>query len=276
MGSRVFDAAATPVALVTGGSQGIGAACVRAFAAKGWKVAVLALPSPELDQVAAPGVLTIAGDVTSAAARETAVERTIATYGSLDILVNSAGVGLYAAPSEVPLELVPRLFDINVFAPLAMAQLVVPFMRRKGSGTIVNISSVSSTVPMPWAAAYCASKAALDSIHNSLRRELAGSRIHLVRVCPGVVDTHFRDHVLTGEAPERVRNIRLAASPGTVAGKVVKAIERRQRTVYVPWVARPFVLLEALAPQLMDWYLRRFTPPGAGKDTLRKKAVSGL
>src|SRR5690348_10327175 len=80
-----------PVALITGGSTGIGAACVRAFLAARWRVSVATLPGRELRCLAADGVLTIAGDLTCAQARQEAVERTLGTYGRIDVLINNAG-----------------------------------------------------------------------------------------------------------------------------------------------------------------------------------------
>src|SRR5689334_6532386 len=92
------------VALITGGSEGIGAACVREFVASGWSVSSLALPGRHLDRQSANGVLTIAGDVTSAQTREAAVEQTLRRYGRIDVLINNAGVGLFRTPSELPLQ----------------------------------------------------------------------------------------------------------------------------------------------------------------------------
>src|SRR6516165_9036085 len=86
------------VALITGGSMGIGAACVREFLSAGWKVSVIALPGLELDRLASSGVLTTAGDITCSQVRETVVERTLRIYGRIDVLINNAGIGLYALP----------------------------------------------------------------------------------------------------------------------------------------------------------------------------------
>jgi len=115
-----------------------------------------------------------------------AVQRTLNSYGRIDVLMNNAGVGLYAVPTEVPAASFSRLLDVNVVAPLALTQLVVAAMREQGSGTIVNVSSVAGTVALPWAAAYSASKSALHALHDSLRIELRGSPIHLIKVCPGI------------------------------------------------------------------------------------------
>lgn len=249
------------VALVTGGSSGIGAACVRQFLNRGWNVSVIALPSPALDRMAAPNVLTLAADITLEPMRRWAVEQTLARFGRIDVLVNNAGVGLYAAPSQVPVTLFSRILDINVVSPLGLAQLVIPIMRNQGSGTIVTVASIAGRVSLPWASAYSASKFALDAIHDALRRELRGGCIHLLKACLGIVDTEFRNNVLAGTAPPAVMRIRHTVSADQVASAVLNGIERGRSTVFVPRIGRLFALMQTLTPFLMDRYLSRFFPP---------------
>lgn len=246
------------VALITGGSTGIGAACVRKFLAAGWRVSVVALPGCELDRMADDNILTTAGDLTCSQIREDAVERTLSAYGRVDVLINNAGIGLYAFPTQVPIEALRRLLDVNVITPLALAQLVIPTMHKQGAGTIVTVGSVSGFVSLPWAAAYSASKSALHAVHDSLRRELGGGPVHLTKVCLGIVDTDFRKHVLAGSPPLAVHNLRWVVSPEAVANGILLAIELRRKTVYIPRVAAAFALAGVLAPSLMDRYLARF------------------
>ena len=244
------------VALITGGSIGIGAACVREFLSAGWKVSVTALPGLELDRLASSGVLTTAGDITCSQVRETVVERTLRIYGRIDVLINNAGIGLYALPTEVTLDNFRRLLEVNVMAPLALSQLVIPVMSKQSSGTIVNIGSVGGIVSLPWAAAYSASKSALHALHDSLLRELRGGPVHLVKVCPGIVNTGFRKHVLGGVAPVAVRNLDRIVSPEAVAVRILRAIERRNRTVYIPRLGslvRAGRLFGAVADGSLSW-----------------------
>lgn len=245
----------TPVTLITGGSSGIGAACVREFLAAGWNVSVVALADSNLDEISSRGILTTGGDITSEQTRGIAVRRTLRAYGRIDALINNAGVGLYAFPTEVPIGVFSQLLEVNVVAPLAFAQLVIPAMREQGGGMIVNVNSVAGMVSLPWAAAYGASKSALHALHHSLRRELHGSPVQLIEVCPGVVDTKFREHVLAGVPPTRVRNIRKIVSAETVAAEILRAIEHRRKMVYIPRIGAVFTLIEMLLPSLMDLYL---------------------
>ena len=144
-----------------------------------------------------------------------------------------------------------------MFAPLRLAQLVTPIMRRQGGGFIVNIGSVGGGVSLPWAALYCASKFALHAVNDSLRRELAGDGIHVMKLCPGIVATGFRDHVLAGKAPGGVEQIRRVVTPRQIAQGVMLGMRRRKHTVYVPWLSRLFMAVDFAAPRVMDWYCRR-------------------
>jgi short-subunit dehydrogenase len=223
-----------------------------------WAVSVLALPGAELDRIADLGALVTSGDITLQEIRERAVKRTLQHHGRIDVLINSVGIGLYAPPTEIEIPAFSRIFDVNVLAPLALTQLVVPYMNNQGSGAIVNIGSVAGLVALPWAAAYSAAKFALHSMHDSLRRELRGTPIHVLKVCPGIVDTPFRHGVIRGEAPAAVKRIRWVVSPETVAARILWALEHRRHTLYVPRIGRVFTLAGAIVPSLMDLYLSRF------------------
>ena len=245
------------VALITGASGGIGSACVRQFLAAGWQVSATALSGLGLECLGGPDVLVVPGDITSDQVRRDIVERTLFRYGRIDALVNNAGVGLYGPPSGVALDLMSRLLEVNVFAALGMAQAVIPTMRSVGSGSIVNVGSVAAFSSLPWAAAYCASKSALHSLNDSLRRELRKDGIHVMKICPGIVDTDFRLNVLGGVAPARVARIRQVVSPEAVAAVILTGITNRRQTVYVPEIGRLFRLVEFVSPRLMDCYMGR-------------------
>ena len=103
---------------------------------------------------------------------------------------------------------------------------------------------------------YCATKWALHCVDDSLHRELEGTGIRVMKVCPGIVDTKFRDHVLAGAAPDRVEDIRRVVSPDQVAAALIKGIDRGKRTVFVPKIGFIFTSLDFFAPRVMDWYLR--------------------
>jgi short-subunit dehydrogenase len=244
------------VALVTGASQGIGAACSQALARAGARLSLTALPGSGFERSETPTTLITPGDITCPETRREVIRRTIRHFGRVDVLINNAGVGQYGYPSEVDVEISKRLFDVNVFSALALTQLAIPHMRRQNGGTIVNIGSVGGKVSLPWAAMYCATKWALHCVDDALRRELQDSGIRVVKVCPGIVATGFRANVLAGRAPGPVEDIRRVVTADQVADAVLRGVERGARTVYVPAIGRLFTAMEFFAPAVMDWYVR--------------------
>ena len=163
---------AESVVLITGASQGIGAACAAAFRRRGAKLALIARNQEKLSAVAGSDALVLAGDITDAAFRQEAMERTIQTYGTIDVLINNAGIGLYLPASNAPVAQVRELFELNFFAPLALSQLAIPHMRQRGRGMLVNVSSIAGELTLPWFTLYSTSKHALGSLTTGLRMEL--------------------------------------------------------------------------------------------------------
>lgn len=242
--------------LITGASQGIGSSCAKLFGQRGAKLALTALPGGDFPAEDSDSRIAVPGDLTSPATRSEIVERALRRFGRIDALINNAGVGQYGYPTEVDTEISKRMFDVNVFSALALTQLVVPHMRGRKAGVVVNIGSVGGKVSLPWAVMYCATKWALHCVDDSLHRELQGTGVRVMKVCPGIVDTRFRDHVLAGTAPARVEDIRRVVSPDQVAAAVLRGIERGKRTVFVPKIGFLFTSLDFFAPRVMDWYLR--------------------
>src|SRR5260370_40286032 len=132
------------VVLITGASEGIGAACAAEFARAGAKLALTARSEEGLRRVGCsnapgPNALIIPGDLTSEADRRRVVERTIETYGRIDVLINNAGVGIYWPSRNIPMEEVGFLLELHFFALLGPTQLVVPYMRARIRGLVVNV-----------------------------------------------------------------------------------------------------------------------------------------
>lgn len=244
--------------LITGASEGIGAACAAAFARRGARLALAARREEKLRAVGGPEALIIAGDLTAPEVQRRAVEDTVERYGSLDVLVNNAGVGLYSPTAAVPMEAVRRLFELNLMAPLALIQLAVPHMERRGGGTVVNVSSIVGKVTMPWLTVYSASKFALNSLTDGLRMELGSRGIRFIAVCPGHVRTGFGTNVLLGRPPAAVERARaFSISAERCAEAIVRAVERGKRTVVVPPAGWILVGFARLLPRLLDWQLGR-------------------
>ncbi|MBL8174743.1 MAG: SDR family NAD(P)-dependent oxidoreductase, partial [Bryobacterales bacterium] len=241
------------VVLITGASEGIGAACAQALRGAGAKVALMARTEEKLHRLTGPEDLAIPGDVTNPQDRGRAVEQTLARFQQIDLLINNAGAGLYAPSWNAPMDETRYLYELNLFAPLAMIQLVAPSMRRRRRGMIVNIASIAGKVTLPWLTLYSASKYALGSLTDGLRMELRRDGIHAMTVCPGYVSTRFQDHVLHGQPPEHVRRTRLfKITPERCAHDIVQGIRRNARTVVTPASGWAFILLERLFPNWVD------------------------
>jgi short-subunit dehydrogenase len=246
------------VVLITGASEGIGAACVRVFRARGAKLALVARSREKLEAVAGADALAIPGDLLNGPDRQQAVETTLAHYGRIDVLVNNAGVGLYAPAWKAPPDEVRRMFDLNLFAVLDLIQRVAPLMQQQRSGTIVNVSSIAGKVPLAWFTLYSASKFALSAMTTGLRMELRSYGIHCMDVCPGYVKTGFQQHVLTGQPPDRLwRMRRFAITAEQCAQALVRGVERRKRTVIVPRAGWLLMAARALFPGLVESQMER-------------------
>jgi short-subunit dehydrogenase len=181
------------------------------------------------------------------------VERTIERYGTIDVLVNNAGMGLYAPSWRASMNDARRLFELNLFTPLALTQLVVPYMRARRSGTVVNVSSIAGKVTLPWFTLYSASKYALGAWTDGLRMELKADGIHALTVCPGYVKTGFQSHVLAGAPPEKVlQGKRFAITAEQCARAIVRGVERNARTVVTPAAGWLFIIAERLFPSFVD------------------------
>jgi len=185
------------VVIITGASSGIGEATARRLVRGGAKVVISARRQDRLDALAreldpsGAAVLAVAGDVTSDADRRRLVEATQAKFGRIDGLVNNAGYGTRGPVEIIPVDAIRRNFETNVFALVALTQLVLPVMRAQGGGCVVNIGSVAGRIARPLSSVYDATKHALEALTDGLRGELEpfGVRVTLIR--PGFIVTEF-------------------------------------------------------------------------------------
>jgi short-subunit dehydrogenase len=241
------------VVLITGASEGIGAACAAVFRARGAHLSLVARSREKLAAVGGGDAVITAGDVTLPEVRQAAVDATLERFQAIDILINNAGMGLYDPAWNAPMADARRLFDLNFFAPLAMVQAVVPHMRARSSGLIVNVSSIAGPVPLPWLTLYSASKSALSSLTDGLRMELRKDGIQTLTLCPGYVKTNFQDHVIGGAPPPKIsRGRQFAITPQQCAETLARGVERGARTVMAPGSGWLFVWAERLLPWLVD------------------------
>jgi short-subunit dehydrogenase len=241
------------VILVTGASEGIGAACAQVFRRRGSRLSLIARSEHRLRLVAGPDDFIMAGDLRDSAVRREFVTRSLERFGRVDVLVNNAGVGLYAPAWKAPMEETREMFELNFMAPLELTQLVVPHMREQRNGVIVNISSIAGKVTLPWFTLYSASKYAIGSLTDGLRIELRSYGIHTMTVCPGYVRTRFQQNVLTG-TPPRLSGLRQrwAITPEECAEAIARGLERSARTVVTPKTGWVFIALARILPAAVD------------------------
>ena len=179
------------VALVTGCSTGIGRELAQQLVALGWTVYAGARQPQVLDALASERLIPLQLDVADHAQLLACRDRLAADVGRLDLLVNNAGYGAMGPAIEMPMEQVRQQFEVNVFAPLALAQVMLPLLEQSGQGTLVNIGSVSGVLTTPFSGAYCASKAALHGLSDALRMELAPLGIRVTTIQPGAIQSEF-------------------------------------------------------------------------------------
>jgi short-subunit dehydrogenase len=259
------------VVLITGASEGIGAACAQVFRERGALLSLTARSQDKLSNVAGGDALITVGDITSAEVRRRVVDSTVTRFGRIDILINNAGAGLYLPAWSVDEKQARALFELNFFAPLAMVQLVAPLMRGQRSGMIVNVGSIAGKITLPWFTLYSASKYAVGSLTEGLRMELRRDGVHAMTVCPGYVDTRFQRNLLGGRVPEElVRSRRFAITARACAEAIARGVERKARTVVAPrsgWLAIAFARLfpVILESQLEKIYARQHAPAGSGE-----------
>ena len=260
-----------PVAIVTGASAGIGKAIAPALDAAGYRVFGTYRRPPA---TRSPGIEYLACDVTSDESVKAAVGEVLAKTGRIDLLVNNAGVGLFAGAEESSLEQAKSLFDVNLFGVIRMTNAVLPTMRRQGAGRIVNISSVMGLIPAPFMALYSASKHALEGYSESLDHEIRGSGVRVALVEPAYTRTSFEGNVYQPDQQLDVyrsartnaegvlrEGMKTADTPELVASAVVKAsTELNPRRRYAAGRTARQVSL-----------LRRFVPEAAFDRSLRKQ-----
>ena len=279
------------VVIVTGASAGIGEAAARMLAREGAHVVITARRRDRLDalknEIEAAGgrALAIAGDITSAEDRERVVRESLSLTGRIDGLVNNAGYGQRGPIEIIPIETIRQNFETNLFSLIALTQLVMPIMRKQGSGRIVNISSVAGKIARPLSSVYDATKHALEAISDGMRGEMAPFGIAVVAIEPGFILTEF-----LGVANERSRPVveqetpyspffqdfsagyqrlrRVAGRPEDIARLVLKALtaEKPRARYAAPRHARVFLALKRFLPErLFDYLVRRQSGISAAK-----------
>src|SRR3954453_726565 len=238
------------VAIVTGASSGIGAATARELGRRGARVVLAARRVDALERQAqairAAGgeALAVATDVADPAQVTLLVDRTLATFGRVDVLVNNAGASWVRPLAESPVDQVIGLLEVNLLGAMLLTRAVLPEMLERDHGTIISVGSLSGRVAME--PLYSATKYGLRGFSLALRRQVAGSGVSVSLVSPGNIRTAMTRHV-RADLPE----------PEMVATAIADLVEHPRRELVIPGKHYAIAWLEQALPRLADFAYRR-------------------
>ncbi|KXX69410.1 SDR family oxidoreductase [Flammeovirga sp. SJP92] len=179
--------------LITGCSTGIGRMTAKHFQEKGWNVAATVRSNPEQDTElnALENVLVVTLDVTKEDTIKEAIAKTVERFGKIDVLLNNAGYGSYGILEATPEKAIRMQFDVNVIGTLLVTKNVLPYMRKAGTGTIINISSMGGKISFPLGTLYHGSKFAVEGMSEALSFELEAIGLQVKMIEPGMINTNF-------------------------------------------------------------------------------------
>jgi short-subunit dehydrogenase len=242
--------------VVTGASRGIGADMARRFASRGARVVLVARGTEAIEKLAADlGGEAFPCDLAVRTERDALISR-IEADGPIDVLVNNAGLLDTVDFASIDPTSIDALIDVNLHAPIQLTRAALPAMLARGSGRIVDISSMAGASCTPGVATYSATKAGLTHFNACLRAELLGSGVSAMVVELGPVDTemeaNLHTHGPTDRSMQRLRSLRLIRHLPTerVAAAIVHAVERDATYLRMPKRAAAFPALAALPRQL--------------------------
>ena len=250
------------IAVITGASSGIGAATARKLATQGLIVILVARRQDRLERLAkeielAGGrAVAIPADLSQESERQRVYDQIESEFGPVEVLINNAGLGWYGYGTDMPWKIASEILQVNISATVHFSLLFLKNMRRLGSGHIINIGSISGSLPSQGIAIYGASKSFLDNFTTALYRELAGTNLHVSVVRAGPVSTEFCDRAADLPYGRPMPTERIGVSADTIAGHVWKLLKKPRRVVYVPsWLGiTPYV------ETFFGWFIDRLGP----------------
>jgi short-subunit dehydrogenase len=252
------------VVVITGGSEGIGKALVHAFLAEGAKVGTCGRNYDKLYQLqsnyAGKPLMIHTADVSKEIDCKKFIEAVINTFGTIDILINNAGVSMRSMFVDVELDTLRRLMDVNFWGTVHSTKFALPYIL-KNKGTVLAVSSIAGFRGLPGRVGYSASKYAVNGFMEGLRTELLDSGVNVMWVCPGFTASNIRNVALDkqgkpqGESPLDEKKLMTAEE---CAAHIIKAIKKRKRTLILTLNGKETVLLNKFFPSLTDRLVRFF------------------
>lgn len=248
------------VAIITGGSSGIGYALAARLANLGAKVVITGRDEGKLQAAAASlaaggaEVLALAGDVSQCQDCERWVNETLQKWGRIDLLFNNAGISMRALFEELDIKVIRQVMDINFYGTVYMTKLALPALIQS-QGAIVGVSSIAGYRGLPARTGYSASKFAMQGFLEALRTELMPHRVHVLIACPGFTASNIRNAALAkdgstqGESPREETTM---MSSEAVADYILKALEKKKKTLVLTTQGRLTVWLNKWFSGWMD------------------------
>jgi len=252
------------IVAITGGTDGIGKALVDLLLLKGAKVTTCGRSHDKLYKLQAEypsyPLHTVVADVSNENDCRHFIESSIQTYGSIDILINNAGISMRGLLTETSTDVLHKVMDVNFFGAVYCTKFALPTII-KTKGTIVGVSSIAGYRGLPGRSGYSASKFALQGWLEAIRTELLSAGVHVMWVCPGFTASNIRNAALNqkgepqGESPLDESSLMSAEA---CAKYILQAIEKRKRTLVLTFTGKRTVLMNKLFPGWADTLVQKF------------------
>ena len=252
------------VAIVTGGTEGIGRALVHALMEKGAKVATCGRNQDKLYQLqmqySNKTLHTVVADVSSYEDCQNLINSTVQTYGGIDILINNAGMSMRAMLEDADVQVIRKVMEVNFFGAVYCTKLALQHITEK-KGTIVGVSSIAGYRGLPSRSGYSASKFALQGWLEAIRTELLDTGVNVMWVCPGYTTSNIRNAALDHNGRpggESHMDEESMMSAETVASHILNAIKKRKRTLVLTFTGKRAIFMNKFFPSLTDRMVRNF------------------
>jgi short-subunit dehydrogenase len=249
--------------VLTGASSGIGSALAAELARAGARLLLTARREERLQRIAheisttAEPVGFVSGDIREPQTRQQIFDDIQRRWGSLDVLINNAGVGAVGPFVRASAGRLREIMETNFFAPVELTRLLLPTLRKGRTPLIVNVSSVLGHRAMPNKSEYCASKFAMHGFSDALRAELAQESIHVMLVSPSTTESGFFEHLLETDSTTRVRRGRPMPA-AAVARTICRGMRRNVDEIILTWSGTGLVWLDRIFPPLANLLAARF------------------